>query len=285
MTSPPSLDISAAELEEEVRSYRQARAARLTSKNGWLSLIDKVWLDEGVHRIGAADGSEIRLPEGKSPALVGMVERLGDVVTLRAAPGVELRARGEIVTSLVLRSDTVENPDVVTFGTFSFELLRRGDDFAFRVRDTESPMLRAFRGVPAYPVDPTWRVVARLERYPQEREVILEDGDGRPQPYTAPGIAAFERAGVTYRLEPVYESDRRRLFVLFSDRTNADETYGAGRFLYAPLPQSDRVVLDFNKAFNPPCAFTPHAVCPLPAPNNRLLLRVEAGEKRPYDSD
>jgi uncharacterized protein (DUF1684 family) len=130
-------------------------------------------------------------------------------------------------------------------------------------------------------VDPSWRVVGRLERYPAERQVVLEDGDGRPQNYTAPGLVVFERAGSTYRLEPVFESDRKRLFVLFSDETNAHETYGAGRFLYAPLPESDWVLLDFNKAFNPPCAFTPYAVCPLPAPENRLRVRVEAGEKLP----
>src|SRR5262249_22786701 len=155
--------------------------------------------------------------------------------------------------------DAGPNPDVVTFGSLSFELLERGDDIAVRVRDTESPLRRAFRGVDAYAVDPSWRFVARLRRYETERAVVLEDGDCRPQSYVAPGIAEFERDGKLYRLEPVFESDRRRLFLLFSDETNRDETYGAGRFLYASLPVDDRIVLDFNKAFNPPCAFTPYA--------------------------
>jgi uncharacterized protein (DUF1684 family) len=99
----------------------------------------------------------------------------------------------------------------------------------------------------------------------------------------AAGAAVFERSGVTCRLVPVFENDRKRLFVLFADRTNRDDTYGAGRFLYAPSPEAGRILLDFNKAFNPPCAFTPYAVCPLPPPENRLVLRVEAGEKRPAE--
>lgn len=279
MTKP--FDISDSELEKEVRAYREARNLRLGAEKGWLSLINKVWLGEGAHRIGSAEGAEVAVPQDRAPAHLGTVIRAGNVVTLLAAPGIAFVARGEPSTSLVLRSDASPQPDTVTFGTLTFELLQRGDDFALRVRDTESPLRRGFRGVVAYAVDPSWRLVARLLRYEAERAVVLEDGDGRPQSYVAPGIAEFERDGTIHRLEPVFESDRRRLFVLFSDRTNRDETYGAGRFLYAPLPVEDRIVLDFNKAFNPPCAFTPYAVCPLPAPENRLAVRVEAGEKRP----
>lgn len=276
-----SFDVSDSELEKEVRLYREARNLRLSGEKGWLSLVNKVWLGEGPHRMGSAEGVEVALPEGKAPPHLATVTRETNVVTLAAAPGVVLTVRGEPITSLVLRSDASPDPDVVKFGTLSFELLQRGDDFALRVRDSESPLRLGFRGVDAYAVDPSWRMVGRLLRYQTERAVVLEDGDGRAQSYVAPGIAEFERNGAIHRLEPVLESDRRRLFLLFGDETNRDETYGAGRFLYAPLPVEDRIVLDFNKAFNPPCAFTPYAVCPLPAPENRLHRRVEAGEKRP----
>jgi uncharacterized protein (DUF1684 family) len=278
------IEISDSDLEKEVRAYRQARNLRLSAEKGWLSIINKVWFGEGAHRIGSADGAEIAVPADKAPPHLATITREGDVVTLVAAPGVVLQARGEPTTSLVLRSDASPTPDIVTFGKLSFELLRRGDDFALRVRDIESPLRVAFGGVDAYAVDPSWRVVARLRRYEKEREVVLEDGDGRPQSYLAPGVAEFERHGEIHRLEPVYESDKKRLFLLFSDETNRDQTYGAGRFLYASLAVDDRIVLDFNKSFNPPCAFTPYAVCPLPAPENRLRVRVEAGEKRPAEA-
>jgi len=289
MSIAPPFEISPQDLKNEIEAYREARAARLSSKQGWLSLINKVWLDDGVYRIGSEEGADVLLPRDRAPRQLATVTRQGSRVELAAAPGVVLKSRGEPITSLILRSDATNEPDVVTFGSLSFQLLERSSlgesagasDFALRVRDGESPLLRAFRGVDTFPIDPSWRIVARLERYTSEREVIYEDGDGRPQRYFAPGHALFERGGSTYRLEPVYESDRKRLFVLFTDETNRDQTYGAGRFLYTPVPMSDFVVLDFNKAFNPPCAFTPYAVCPLPSPENRLALRVEAGEKRP----
>ncbi len=125
--------------------------------------------------------------------------------------------------------------------------------------------------------------MADFEPFSAEREVILDDSEGQPQRYMAPGAAVFERSGVSCRLLPVFESDRKRLFVLFGDRTNRDDTYGAGRFVYAPAPEAGRILLDFNKAFNPPCAFTPYAVCPLAPPENRLAVRIEAGEKRPAE--
>jgi uncharacterized protein (DUF1684 family) len=281
MVQVPAFAMSIEELEKDVRAYRDARAARLTAERGWLSVINKVWLAEGSHRIGAAEGSEIQLPPGRAPAHVATLTRAGDVVTLTAAAGIELAARAGSATVLVLRSDRDPNPDRVAYGPFSFELLEREGDFALRVRDAQNPARLAFRGVPAYPVDLAFRIEARLERYAIEREVVLEDGDGRPQLYAAPGLAVFELRGGTYRLEPVFESNRKRLFILFADDTNRDTTYGAGRFLYAALAAGDSVLLDFNKAFNPPCAFTPYAVCPLPAPENRLPLRVEAGEMRP----
>jgi uncharacterized protein (DUF1684 family) len=281
MENDVPLQISADELKKEVEAFREARALRLTAPRGWLTLVNKVWLEDGDYLVGSDEHAEIAVPAGKAPPFLATVTRQGSTVTLRAAPGVVLQARGEPQTSLVLRPDGTPNADIVTYGSLSFELLARGDDFALRVRDSESALRRDFQGIDAYPVDPTWRIVGRLRHYEKEREVIFEDGDGRPQQYLAPGVVELDRDGRTFRVEPVFESERRRLFLLFNDATNADTTYGAGRFLYADLPVGDRLVLDFNKAFNPPCAFTPYAVCPLPSPENRLLIRVEAGEKRP----
>ena len=172
--------------------------------------------------------------------------------------------------------------DQLTLGSLTLELVRRGEDVALRVRDSEAPARRALTAIPSYPVDPSWFVIAKLEPFPEgERDVTYDDGDGRPQVYRSPGTAVFEHAGATLRVEPVWDSQRTRLFVLFSDATRRDETYGAGRFLYAPLAQGGQIALDFNKAFNPPCAFSPYVACPLPPAENILAVRVEAGEKRP----
>jgi uncharacterized protein (DUF1684 family) len=283
MATRTPFDMSRDQIEEDVALYRRARVGRLTSEKGWLSLIGKFWLTPGRHRIGSAPGSEIELPADRAPAFVGSVTLENGVVRLDGHPEVDLRARGARVTSLVLRSDAEPDPDDVVLGSLTLQLIRRGDDLAIRVRDSESRARLSFPGIPAYPVDPDWRIVTHLEAFSIEREVVFDDSDGRPQKYMAPGIVTFEKSGVLCRLLPVFETDRKRLFVLFSDRTNRDETYGAGRFLYAPLPHTDRILLDFNKAFNPPCAFTPYAVCPLPPADNHLALRVEAGEKRPAE--
>jgi len=282
MTQPTPFDISPAELEADISLFRRARIARLTSDKGWLTVIGKFWLAPGAHRIGAGAGSEILLPADRAPDDVGTITLDDGVVRLDANPQVELYARGERVRSMVLRSDAEPDPDDVVLGSLTLELIRRGDRLALRVRDAKSAARLSFPGIPAYPTDPTWRIVARLESASAEREVMFEDSDGEPQSYLSPGMAVFDKSGVSCRLWPVFENDRKRLFVLFSDLTNRDHhTYEGGRFLYAPLPEGGRILLDFNKAFNPPCAFTPYAVCPLPSDDNRLPLRVEAGEKRP----
>jgi uncharacterized protein (DUF1684 family) len=276
-------EITPEEHQAEVAAHRKARVARLTAEKGWLSLVNKVWLNEGAQKIGSAPDSEILLAEDRAPAQVGVVTLKEGVVRFEASPTAEVHARGARVTSLALRSDAEKDPDELLIGSLAIELILRGDSLAIRVRDSKSPKRTAFPGLQVFPVDPSWRIVARLERYPTEREVIYEDGDGKPQPYMSPGVALFEKDGTDCRVEPVYESDRRRLFILFSDPTNRHETYAAGRFLYAPLPVDDHVLLDFNKCFNPPCAFTPYAVCPLPSQENRIPMSVEAGEKLPAE--
>ena len=290
MTPADWFDISREDLDRDVLAYRDARARRLTSEKGWLTLIGKVWLTAGSSRIGTRADCEIQLPPGNAPPLLGHVTLEDGVVRFDAEPSAEVFARGQRVSSVILRPDVDTSagagaagdlPDELVSGSLTLQLIRRGDDFAIRVRDSESPLRRSFTGIPAYPIDPAWRVVAGWEPFASEKPAIYEDSEGRPQLYQSPGVAVFEKAGNTYRLTPVLENDGKRLFMLFADDSNRDQTYGAGRFLYLPLPRDGRVVLDFNKAFNPPCAFTSFAACPLPPRENRLALRVEAGEKRP----
>jgi uncharacterized protein (DUF1684 family) len=283
MTDAPT--ISADALEAEVRLYRQARLSRLTAPTGWLALVNKAWLAEGSWTIGSDPDCDIVLPDRNAPARLGRVTRTGLEVHFETAPGVTANARGGPITSLSLRSDAESAPDRVTVGSLEIELIRRGDDLALRVRDPDSPARRAFAGVPTYAVDPAFWITARFHTDDTPIRIELTDSDGRPQLQTSVGTVTFEIAATPCRLRLFEEGDGRRVFVPFGDVTNRTETYGAGRFLYAPLPADDHVILDFNKAFNPPCAFTPFAACPLPPADNRLSVRVEAGEKRPDPHD
>jgi hypothetical protein len=277
MDEAPTID----ELQSDVRAYRDARLWRLTSATGWLALVNKSWLAEGTSTVGGAPDCNIVIPG--APLRLGSLTRTGQEVRFDAAPDVSARARGQLIQSLVMRSDAEPSPDQIQVGSLRLELIRRGNDLALRVRDLESPTLKGFPGIPCYDVDLKWRVVARYEARTEPLAVDIADSDGRPQRYASPGTALFEVDGKPCRLQLFTENDGRRLFVLFSDTTNGRETYGAGRFLYAPLPDDGQVVLDFNKAFNPPCAFTPFASCPVPPAANRLDLAVTAGEKRPHD--
>lgn len=276
------------ELEREVTAWRNARVARLTARDGWLSLVGKYGLTQGSQLVGSAPDASVLLATNKAPAQFGELHLSAGVVRFTPAAGAAARvqragtAEAEAVREpIVLRTDARGAADRLLCGELAIEIMQRGDTFAARVRDPSSAARLAFPGIEYYPIRPEWRVRARLSRYTPERNLSLLYETGAEEPYVVPGAAIFEIAGVEYRLDPVVDGDDVRLFVLFADPTNRDSTYGAGRFLYAPWPVGDEVVLDFNQAFNPPCAFTPHAICPLPPPQNRLALRIEAGEKRP----
>jgi uncharacterized protein len=245
--------------EDTVEQWRRARYKRLTLPDGWLAIIGKYPIDRGSSRIEIAR-------EGQGPLAVGVTFD-GAKVEVLVAPG-DVRELGDAGIAL---------------GTLKLELLRRGDEAFLRVKDEAARARATFAGVPHFPVDPAWRKVARLEPFESLREVVLDYDAGASTTYRAAGVAVFEASGREQRLTLLHDPDRPRLYVLFKDATSRDTTYGAGRFMYTPLPEGDTVVVDFNQAFNPPCALTPWASCPLVPRDNWLDVRVEAGEKRPED--
>ncbi len=261
--------------------WHAKRVARLTAPNGWLSLAGLFWLHEGVNQFGASRSNDIVFPSGKAPDYLGSFILRGDLVEVRIWPGVDVRCNGEPVTRRLLRSDADGKPDVLVYGTLSWYVIKRGNRYAVRLKDSQNPALRQFRGIERYPVDPKWRIPARFERYDSARVVEVPTAVGTVAKLRCPGRLVFHYRGGIYELEAAAEPGDSSLFVIFTDKTNGEETYGAGRFLVVDMPAAgDSTFVDFNKAYNPPCAFTAYATCPLPPPENSLPFRVTAGEKR-----
>jgi uncharacterized protein (DUF1684 family) len=263
----------------EIDAWHRDRIERLTAPDGWLSLAGLHWLAAGGNPIGSGKENAVRLPASAAER-VGVLHLEAGAVALSVAPGVELRVGDERFTGGVLSSDLNGAPTVVTHGRLLFFVIARGDRLGVRVKDLDSEVRTGFRGVPRYPIVPSWRIEASFEEYPTPRELEITTAVGTTERAPCPGVVRFEREGRVHRLEPAHYPGSDSLFFVFGDRTNGAETYGAGRFLDADLPVDGKVVLDFNKATNPPCAFTPYATCPLPPKQNKLALRVTAGEKR-----
>ncbi len=254
LAAPPPPDFTA-----EWQAWHGRRLEALKRPHGWLSLTGLHWLAPGPNVV---------------PGLPGRFELADGQVTLVAAAADGYTLAGAPVTKVALAAD---GPDRLLLGSKAAVVIERGDRVALRVWDAESPVRKGFTTIETFPPDPRWRITARWEAYPQPRTVEVPSVTGTPTRQQAPGRAHFTVDGVAVALEPTQDGDG--LFFVFKDRTAPRETYGAGRFLSAGPPKDGLVVLDFNRATNPPCVFTPFATCPLPIPENVLKVRIEAGEK------
>jgi hypothetical protein len=268
-----------------IEKARAERVAALTAEGSWLTLVGIHWLKPGTNRLGSDAGNEIVLKGEDVPALVGRIEVAVDGgATFVGATGGGATIRGEAITTAVaLRSDRQGRPDVIEVAGLRMSLIDRGGALALRVRDPKSPRRTGFKDIPYFPVDPALRVDATLDRYSTPKEVMVATAQGPAQKMLAPGLLRFRIGSTECTLEPFADSAGDELFVVFADATSGSATYGAGRFLDAPAPApgAGTVVLDFNLAYNPPCAFTPYATCPLPPPQNVLPAAISAGEKTP----
>lgn len=263
----------------EVEAWRLRRLQRLSRPDGWLTLAGLFWLDEGANSFGSDKANRVVLPAPAPPCMGELVLEHGSV-RVRVAPGVALTARGKPVTEMALKTDADTEPTVLDYGPVGFYVIQRRDRFAIRVKNSQSPALLQFTGLDSFPISEAWRFTARFERYDPPKDVVVPNVMGGADIEKCPGAVVFESGGKAYRLEPVIEQGSEDLFIIFGDKTNGLETYGAGRFVYVKWPDAEgRTVLDFNKAYNPPCVFTPYATCPLPPAANRLPIRIEAGEK------
>ncbi len=265
----------------QIEEWRTKREAGLRAEEGWLSVVGLDWLKEGPNTVGSAKGADVVLP-ASAPAHVGVLERSGTKVTARLEPAAQVTEGGRAVTTVEMKSDASGHPDTLAVGSVRFYVIERGDRLGVRVKDAESPARKGFHGLQWFPVQPSYRITARWVPHDPVRKVPIANVLGMLDWMPSPGEAVFTIGGREQRLDAVLEEpEARELFFIFRDRTAGKETYPAGRFLYAEMPTDGTVVLDFNKAYSPPCAFTTFATCPLPPKENRLGVRIEAGEKKP----
>jgi uncharacterized protein (DUF1684 family) len=262
----------------EIAKFRAEREAELKAEGGWLSVAGLFWLKEGENRFGADPSNEIVLPEGSAPLRAGVFEFHEGRTTLRVAPGAAVTLNGKPVATAEVRTDEKLVPDVVRVGSLTLTVIKRGERYGIRVKDLNSKQRREFKGLRWFPVKEAFRITAKFVAYAQPKDIDIANVLGDVSKNPSPGYAVFNFRGKEYRLDPILEG-KEKLFFIFADLTNNKTTYGAGRFLYTSLPQDGKVTLDFNRAENPPCAYTRFATCPLPLKQNRLKIAIEAGER------
>ncbi|RIK35804.1 MAG: DUF1684 domain-containing protein [Chloroflexi bacterium] len=264
--------------EESILAERRRREEMLLEDRSWLTLAGLYWLQPGENRFGQSPENDIVLPGDETPARAGSFYLEDEQTTLAVAPGVSITHNGQTVTHLVMKPDSTGEPDFIELGDLTMVLLQRGQRFGIRLWDKASPVRQAFTRLRWYPIHPEYRITAQFVAYDPPRLLPIADVLGDETLRPSPGYVHFIWQGQECRLEAEARGDR--LFFNFRDLTNDDTTYGAGRFLYAEPPAGGIAILDFNLATNPYCAYTDYATCPLPPAQNRLPVRIEAGEMR-----
>ena len=254
----------------DVARWRADYEASLKAPNGWLSVAGLFWLHDGANVVGSDPRSDVITPAG-TPRRAGVLRFSGGQVSFEPRPGTGILTRGQ------LKPDISGHPDVIEVGSVSLTVIVRGPKTGVRLRDPNAETRRNFTGNVWFPADPVWRIKARWVAYPQPEKIAIANILGMTDEEPSPGYAEFTVKGKTLRLAPVVEDNELAFY--FKDATSGKTTYPPGRFLDTDMPKGGEIELDFNKAYNPPCAFTAYATCPLPPKRNILTAAIEAGEK------
>ncbi len=260
-----------------VLKWRDEREARLKADGGWLSVAGLTWLKPGENRFGTGPGADVVLPAGSAPPVAGIFALEGTETSVELVAGVNARIAGQPVAGrTVLRPDS---DDIVEIADVTLQVIERGGRFGIRLRDKNAAARREFTGCRWFEVKEGYRVEAKWVAHSQPKPLKVPNILGQTESMPSPGYAEFSVGGKLVRVDGVLENAQStQLWFILRDQTSGKETYPAGRFLYADLPKAGKVVLDFNKSYNPPCAFTAYATCPLPPPQNWMPVRIEAGE-------
>lgn len=264
---------------KEINEWDAKRVNRLKADDGWLNLVGRFWLEKGESTFGYSQDNDIVIESSKLPEHIGSFIFNDTTVTFKAKDDVEVLLDGKPVKEIVLVDDQKKDMTVLQIGSIKFNLIIRDTLYGIRFRDLNSDLVKNFKGVDRFPIDESWKITAKFEAYNPVEEIDVPNVLGQISKEKCPGAVVFERDGKTHRIDAVDEGGDR-LFLIIADQTSGEETYGGGRFMYVDKPDSTgTILLDFNKAYNPPCVFTKYATCPLPPLQNYLKLKIEAGEK------
>ncbi len=264
---------------KEINNWHKRRIENLKKENGWLNLVGLFFLKEGESTFGSSKENDFVIDDQSLVSKICTFVLKDSLVKMIVSDNVVVTVKDSPVTEIYLKHDLTGDPTIVSFKNYRWFIIKRGNKYALRVRNLDAPLVKSFEGIVRFPVNESWRIKAEFIPYNQVREIEIPSIIGIPEKEISPGKVRFKIKDQTYELEAIDSGDK--LFFVFADETNGEETYGAGRFLYADKPDSNNVViLDFNKAYNPPCAFTKYATCPLPPPQNFLKIEITAGEKK-----
>jgi len=267
------------EYEQQITSWRNNLDEQLRREDGWLTLVGLHWLQEGANTVGSDPSSTIPLPKNGTPAQVGAIELHEGKAVLTVTCNEPVTVDGVEVKSAELRHDDDERgPSIIALRTLSFFLIKREAHYGIRIRDRNNSARKTFKGRNWFPVKPQYRIKAKFTRYGSMRSMTVMNTVGLLVPMENPGYIEFEIEGKTLRLE-AFTAEQNSLWLIFKDLSNGKTTYDAGRFLVAPINEDGTVDLDFNRIYNPPCAFTVYATCPLPPKENILSVALESGEQ------
>lgn len=269
--------------DQHIEEWKQSRVETLKAPTGWLRLAGMYILEEGENTFGSGEGMDVRFPEGKIASHAGSFILNDNEVMMELRDGVEVYHDERPIPSgkIIYSEDTsleLEHDDLHWF------VIQRQDLFAIRLYNKDNEKADNFTGFPRYETDESWRLNARFIPNPEGTAIPILNVLDQIEPIDSPGVLEFEVDGERYTIDALSSADGR-LFLIVGDETNRSETYQAGRYMYIDPPEdgSDYTVIDFNKIYNPPCAYNTHTTCQLPPPQNRLDLAITAGEKRPVD--
>jgi hypothetical protein len=262
---------------EEIKQWDQKRAERLKADDGWLNLVGRTWLKQGENKFGSSKENDVIVESGKVPANMGVFIFHDSTVIMKVNDGVEVLFNGIPVKEMFMIGDGKKDMTVFQCGPIKWNLIVRDTLYGIRFRDLESEAVKNFIGIKRFPVNEDWKLSADFEAYNPPKKISVPNVLGQIDEEPSPGAIVFTKENQTYRLEAVDAGDR--LWFIFADGTSGEETYGGGRFLYTDKADSTgKVIVDFNKSYNPPCVLTKYATCPLPPKENYIKLRITAGE-------
>jgi len=267
-------------IKDEI-AWRDKKDKEMRSLTSWLTIAGLFWLDEGKNTFGADNSNRIILPSGSAPPFAGIFTLKNGKVRVLANKGAGLKSEGKEITDMFLSGDDKGKPGVLELGELRMWVIKRGEQYAIRLRDLNFPAYKKYERLDFFPPQKKFKVEADFVPYTSPKTITVATIIGTENEVSSPGYVKFEIEGQEFRLDVLGgDIKSKKLFFIFKDETNGKDTYEAGRFLVCDVKESGKVDLNFNRAHNPPCAYTPYATCPLAPSQNWLKVRVEAGEKK-----